>query len=270
MVLILLNLLLPDLKAFDGLLAVKERAPDTPIVVVSMIDSRKDVLHAIKLGADGYIPKSAPAIEFIDALEAVIAGQIYLPRELIRKGSERSQPSGSTSVQPCFAANCLRVLTPRRREVVDLIGDGLSNAEIAERLGILQHTVRRYVSHILDQLNLENRTQVALLAAQERAPDTPIDVDSMIDSREDVLHAANHLRALTRRQREVVDLIEGGLRNVEIAERLGISYSTVRMHVSKIMNQLNLKNRTQVALFAAQGATDGGFRRRVQLASMEA
>ncbi len=249
-----------------------------------MIDSREDVLHAIELGADGYIPKSASAIEFVGALETVIAGQIYLPPELFRKDYERSQPSCSSSAQPCFAANRPRVLTWRQREVVDLIRGGLGNAEIAERLGISKQTVRMHVSRILKQQNLENRTQVALLAVQERTPDTPIIVDTMIDSREDVLHAANRPRVLTWRQREVVDLIRDGLGNAEIAERSGISESTVKVHVSQILNQLNLKNRTQVALFAVQERDesqpkdlikarmeaellskvgDGGFRRRV-------
>lgn len=163
--LILLDLLMPGMEAFDGLTALHERAPSTPIVVISMIESRKDVLHAIELGAHGFIPKSAQPAEVLEALRIVLSGQVYLPPSLLLKSSADKVRPAVRAVR-MSAQKRLSVLTGRQREVADLLGQGMTNAQIAVALGLSESTVRLHVSTILDKLDLTNRTQVALLAAQ--------------------------------------------------------------------------------------------------------
>ena len=164
--LVLLDLMMPRMDAFDGLIAVRDAAPSTPIVIVSMIESRKDVLRVIELGAHGFIPKAADTDEMVAALRAVMSGQVYLPPGLLLKSDESRGVKPTAQANRASAEQRLSVLTGRQREVAELLGQGLTNAQIAEHLDLSESTVRLHVSTILDKLSLSNRTQVALLAAQ--------------------------------------------------------------------------------------------------------
>lgn len=172
--LVLLDLMMPGMDAFEGLVAMRDAAPNTPIVIVSMIESRKDVLQAIELGAHGFIPKAADPAEMVEALRAVMAGQVYLPPALLLKTNDSKGVKQSTKTSRVSAEQRLSVLTGRQREVAELLGQGMTNAQIAENLGLSESTVRLHVSTILDKLDLSNRTQVALLAAQTTDPDSGI------------------------------------------------------------------------------------------------
>jgi two-component system, NarL family, nitrate/nitrite response regulator NarL len=169
--LVLLDLMMPGMDAFDGLVAMRDAAPNTPIVIVSMIESRKDVLRAIELGAHGFIPKAADPDEMVNALRAVMDGQVYLPPALLLKSDESRGVKPTAQASRVSAEERLSVLTGRQREVAELLGQGLTNAQIAEHLELSESTVRLHVSTILDKLDLSNRTQVALLAAQIADPD---------------------------------------------------------------------------------------------------
>mgnify|MGYP002630937865 CR=1 FL=1 len=164
--LVLLDLMMPGMDAFDGLVAMREAVPNTPIVIVSMIESRKDVLRAIELGANGFIPKAADPDEMVNALRAVMDGQVYLPPALLLKSDKVRGVKPTAKASRVSAEQRLSVLTGRQREVAELLGQGLTNAQIAEHLALSESTVRLHVSTILDKLSLSNRTQVALLAAQ--------------------------------------------------------------------------------------------------------
>lgn len=164
--LILLDLLMPGMDAFEGLAALRERVPDVPVVVVSMIEDRKDVLRAIDLGALGYVPKTAPPEELLEALRRVLAGDVYLPPSVLTRPPAEAGPRAVSARTGVGSPEQLSVLTPRQREVVGLLGQGMTNAQIASELGLSESTVRLHVSTILDRLNLNNRTQVALLAAR--------------------------------------------------------------------------------------------------------
>ena len=156
--LILLDLVLPDGNALDGFRELRDACPDALIVVVSMIEDRKTILHAIDLGASGYIPKTMSRDDMIKALHAVLEGEVYLPRTLlaIEEGAmPRSAPAAS-----------LAVLTHRQQEVLALVAQGKTNAQIAQALGMTDATVRLHVSGILKRLGLTNRTQAALYVAK--------------------------------------------------------------------------------------------------------
>jgi DNA-binding NarL/FixJ family response regulator len=167
--LILLDLLMPGREAMDGLAAVRAACPDVPIVVMSMVEDRRAVLRTIDSGAQGYIPKTASASEILKALRQILQGEIYLPRSLLERGQQTGQPQ-STDWQQTQSAALLRLqqLTDRQRDVLALLGQGLSNAAIADALKVSENTVRLHVSAILSRLGLSNRTQAALFSAQGR------------------------------------------------------------------------------------------------------
>ena len=161
--LITVDLVMPDSEPFAGLGALRSAAPEIPVVVLSVIEQRRDVIRAIELGAMGYIPKAATAEEIVLGLRQVLDGNIYVPRSLLSQG-EAARPATS----PSAAADNRRLveaLTQRQKEVFELLAQGKSNPEIARELGVSAHTVRIHISAILRALGVSNRTQAAVLAA---------------------------------------------------------------------------------------------------------
>ncbi len=164
--LLLADLVVPGGDGFNGIAAVRERAPALPIVVISMVEDRDDVLRAIDLGALGFVPKSAQPGEFLKALRMVLSGEMYLPPSIM-KASAADKDRKSVRARPAVSQSELNaLLTPRQCEVLTKLARGMTNAQIAADMSLKESTVRVYVSVILDRLNLSNRTQAALMAAQ--------------------------------------------------------------------------------------------------------
>ncbi len=162
--LVLLDLLMPEMDPFAGIQAIRECAPAVPLVVMSIIDHRPDVLHAIERGAMGFIPKTSTKEEFLYALRRVLSGEIWIPRE--EMGSYHTQPSVSRLVESRSGGDDpFEQLTARQRDVLKLIAQGHSNADIAQELGLSQHTVKLHVSGVLKTLKASNRTEAAMMVA---------------------------------------------------------------------------------------------------------
>lgn len=154
--LVLLDLRMPGMDGFAGIGAFRRRLPSAPIVVLSASEDSNDVFQALAAGANGYLAKSASATTILDALRLVLVGGIYVPRELVSGADNMPEP------EPPVEA--LR-LTTRQSEVLGLIADGLSNKEVAYRLGTSEGTIKAHVTAIMRQLGVRNRVQM-LLAAQ--------------------------------------------------------------------------------------------------------
>lgn len=161
--LITVDLVMPGCDPFTGLSRLRTRAPEVPVVVLSVIEQRRDVIRAIELGAMGYIPKAASSDEIVHGVRQVLDGNIYVPRALLNQPDAVEVPSSPSA----FADNrrLVETLTQRQREVFELLAKGKSNPEIARDLGVSAHTVRIHISAILRALGVSNRTQAAVLAA---------------------------------------------------------------------------------------------------------
>ncbi len=149
--LVLLDLGLPDVDGLDLLTQLREQFPATGVAVFSGSTRASDVRAALDRGAQGYIPKSASRDELLAALQQVLAGELFVPPALL----EAADAITSTH------------LTPRQREVAELLVRGLTNREIGDVLGIRMGTVKNYVEAILSVLEVSNRTE-AVLALVER------------------------------------------------------------------------------------------------------
>jgi len=149
--LVLLDLGLPDVDGLDLLSDLRVRYPATGVAVFSGSTRASDVRAALDRGAQGYIPKSASREELIEALQKVLEGELFVPPALL----EAAEAITSTH------------LTPRQREVAELLVRGLTNREIGDVLGIRMGTVKNYVEAILAVLEVSNRTE-AVLALVER------------------------------------------------------------------------------------------------------
>ncbi|WP_299396961.1 response regulator transcription factor [Pelagibius sp.] len=168
--LILLDLLMPGMKRFEGLRAMRECLPQVPVVVMSAIEDRDEILRCIEAGAMGYIPKSSQSDEVESALQTVLAGGVAFPRRLLEQRSSAKKQAVYAFGNEKSIEDVSGALTKRQFQVYKLLGQGMSNAQVAEALGLSEHTVRVHVSAIVKRLNLDSRTQAAIsAAAQARA-----------------------------------------------------------------------------------------------------
>ncbi len=154
--LVLLDLTLPDASGLKTLIPICQLLKDIPIVIISAIEDRKLIAHAINGCASGYIPKSASKSEIKNALTLVLSGSVYIPSVVLDVSSANPQQE---EVQPVS-------LTKRQNEVILLLAQGLANKQIASHLNIAETTVRVHVSDILHLLNAKNRTEAVIIAQQ--------------------------------------------------------------------------------------------------------
>jgi DNA-binding NarL/FixJ family response regulator len=154
----------------DGIEATRHLAgPDSPspakILIVTTFNVDEYVYEALRAGASGFILKDAPPPELVNAVRTVARGESLLApavtRTLIGRFAERVRPSAAP---PSPERERLKVLTPREHEVLLLISEGLSNAEIAAELVLSPETVKTYVSRILTKLDLRDRVQAVVYA----------------------------------------------------------------------------------------------------------
>jgi DNA-binding NarL/FixJ family response regulator len=159
--LVLLDLRMPGVNGFEGLLTLRSRFASTPVVIISALEDAQLVGEALALGAAGFIPKSTPRHEIVRALNLVAAGEIYVPPHL--RHSPTASPADRVDAE---LAQRLTSLTPQQRKVLGLLGTGKLNKEIAYELDIAETTVKAHVSSILHKLNVYSRTQAVVMAGR--------------------------------------------------------------------------------------------------------
>ncbi len=155
--LILLDLNMPGMDGFEGFNRLQHVAPDTPIAVLSGSIDPSDVSQALAHGAAGYIPKTTAGTTLVNALQIILAGEIYVPPALMTAQAARGG-SRETRTVP---------LADRQMDVLKALAEGLTNKEIARRLGIAEITVKVHLQSIYRKLGVSNRTE-ALAAALNR------------------------------------------------------------------------------------------------------
>jgi DNA-binding NarL/FixJ family response regulator len=161
---ILLDLEMPEGDGVAALERLREAGTEARAIVFTAYDTDERILRSLRAGARGYLLKGASRGEIFDAIRTVHSGGSLLQpgvttRLLEHMSRERAQP------EP---------LTPREREVLELISQGLSNSEIAERLFVTERTVKFHVSSILAKLGADNRTEAVAVATRQgliRMPD---------------------------------------------------------------------------------------------------
>jgi DNA-binding NarL/FixJ family response regulator len=159
---VLMDIRMPTL---DGLAATEQlRArPDPPeVIVLTTFDADEHVLRALRAGASGFLLKHTPPAEILRAISRVAAGEPILSPTVTRQLI--AHLSDTAAARQRHATTALDQLSEREREVAIAVGRGKSNAEIAGELFMSVATVKAHISRILTKLDLNNRTQVALLA----------------------------------------------------------------------------------------------------------
>jgi NarL family two-component system response regulator LiaR len=157
---ILMDLVMPKLDGIEAIRRIKIKLPDVQILALTSFAADDKVFPAIKAGALGYLLKDSDPEDLITAIKNVQRGQPFLHPSIARKVLEElSHPTGNPPTPD--------PLTEREVEVLQLVGQGISNQEIAERLVISEATVRTHIGNILLKLHLANRVQAALYALRK-------------------------------------------------------------------------------------------------------
>ena len=152
---VLMDLEMPALDGIEAIRRLREANPAVQVVVLTAFDTDERIVGALQAGAQGYLLKGAPRAEIFTAIRTVSAGgallQPVIATKLLRQVREAEHPDA---------------LTPREKEVLDLVAAGLANGEIAENLSITERTVKFHVSSLLSKLGAKNRTQAVRLARE--------------------------------------------------------------------------------------------------------
>lgn len=157
--LVLLDLNMPGMNGLSGVLTLRNQFPAAPVVVVSAHEDPKLVRDVIRCGVSGFIPKSTPRNGIAAALRQIMDGGVYLPPDF-----EGDTPDGDTEATEI--ARRLSSLTPQQLRVLELLGTGKLNKEIAFELNIAETTVKAHVSAILQKLKVYSRTQAVVFAGR--------------------------------------------------------------------------------------------------------
>jgi DNA-binding NarL/FixJ family response regulator len=152
--LILLDLHVPGMSGFIGLMMLRSAHPTIPVVVVSAAEDPATIQRSLDYGASGFVPKSAPIGQVGEAIQAVLDGQVWVP-----------DGAGIDEAEAAMAERVVN-LTPQQMRVFAGIAEGKLNKQIAWEMAISEQTVKDHVSVILRKLGASNRTQAILLASQ--------------------------------------------------------------------------------------------------------
>ena len=156
---VMLDLEMPEMDGVETLQRLREDDPDIRVIVFTAFDTDERILAAVQAGAQGYLLKGAPRDQIFQAVRVVHSGDSLLQPVIASKLLRQvSQTADST--------DALGSVTPRESEVLNLLGQGLQNKEIAVQLRISERTVKFHVGSILSKLNAGNRTEAVTIAVQ--------------------------------------------------------------------------------------------------------
>lgn len=158
---VLMDLNMPIMSGVEATRVIAASHPASRVLVLTTYDAEVWVLDAIRAGASGYLLKDAPRERLIEAIKGTADGKTHLDPGVA--GELLARVASSSALAPTTVTD---ELSTRELDVLRLLGRGLSNAAIAEQLFLSEGTVRNYVSSILTKLDLDDRTQAAVLAVR--------------------------------------------------------------------------------------------------------
>ena len=156
--LILLDLNMPGVRGFSGLMYLRAQYPSVPIVVVSANDDPTVIRRCMDLGTSGFIPKTLGIEEMRAAIKRVLEGGVWTPPDV--------DLSAGADTETANLMARLASLTPQQVRVLMMLSQGLLNKQIAYELSVSEATVKAHVSAILQKLGVESRTQAVITAAK--------------------------------------------------------------------------------------------------------
>ena len=160
---ILMDIFMPGCSGLEAMVVIRQKLPDIRVLIITISEREDDLFQALRLGAQGYLLKSASIIEVVEAVKRTAAGEAMLsPHIATRLVAEFREKADEPR------------LSARETEVLNLLGEGMTNTEIANRLFITESTVRTYLQRLLDKLHLKNRAEATAYAARHQLISKPL------------------------------------------------------------------------------------------------
>lgn len=160
---VIMDITLPDMSGIEATRKIKESHPDVSIVALTIHEDEQYFFEMLQAGAAGYVPKRAAPDDLIDAIHAAYEDEIYLypslAKTLVEDFLERTHLDNDEA--------SLDVLTPREKEVLELLAKGNSNEKIADLLSISKHTVARHRENLMRKLEIHNRSELVKYAIRK-------------------------------------------------------------------------------------------------------
>jgi DNA-binding NarL/FixJ family response regulator len=160
--LVLMDVRMPVIDGRAATRSIRQQFPDVTVLVLSTFDDDQYISDSIRAGAKGYLLKDMPAEELVQAIRMAHRGYTQIAPGLMEKLMASAPIPQTTEANKPLPTQVS--LTPREQEVLQLIGNGSTNREIAQQLYISEGTVKTHVTHLFDRLNLRNRAQLAIYA----------------------------------------------------------------------------------------------------------
>jgi DNA-binding NarL/FixJ family response regulator len=154
---LVLDLWMPELSGIEVCAEVRARFGDVHVLILTVSEQEPDLLAALRVGAAGYLLKDMPPAELVEAVLLAGAGDPRIPATMAGRVLSEVDARSMGAIED---------LSPREREVLELMAQGLRNREIAERLFLSEATVKTHVRHLLDKLRLRNRAEAAAFATR--------------------------------------------------------------------------------------------------------
>ena len=156
--LVLLDLTMPGVRGFSGLMYLRAQYPGVPVIVVSANDDPAAIRRCMEFGASGFIPKTLGTEPMRGAIQRILSGGVWTPPDV-------DLSAGSDAETAALMAR-MATLTPQQVRVLMMLSEGLLNKQIAYQLSVSEATVKAHVSAILQKLGVESRTQAVIAAAK--------------------------------------------------------------------------------------------------------
>jgi DNA-binding NarL/FixJ family response regulator len=155
---LLIDIKMPILNGLEVTKIIKEKYPLIKVIILSVSDHVEDLFTAIQYGAQGYLLKSMDPDDWLNYLHSIIEGSNSAVRSLAGKLFYQFRDRGPLKIPDSSS------LTPREKEILVLVSEGLTNKQVAEQLYIAENTVKNHIKNLLQKLDLENRVQLASYA----------------------------------------------------------------------------------------------------------
>jgi DNA-binding NarL/FixJ family response regulator len=152
---VLMDIQLPDISGIQCTAQLKQLMPSVQIIMVTVYEDTDRIFNALRVGACGYLLKRCTPEELLAAIREVRQGGAPMSREIARKVISSFQ-------EPLAAAANVEDLSPREREILELLSQGYANKEIADRVGVSDGTVRWHLRHVYHKLHVRSRTEAVL------------------------------------------------------------------------------------------------------------
>jgi DNA-binding NarL/FixJ family response regulator len=163
----LLDLGLRNRSSLNLMKVIKKSFPDTKVIMMDLIPMQSDVFEFVQAGASGFILKDATINDFLNTIRSVAKGRQILPPNLTGSLFSQIVEHAVNETNPSILRDSV-VMTKRERQVIELISDGNTNKEIAQKLHISTYTVKSHVHNILEKLTLRTRVQIAKYSHESR------------------------------------------------------------------------------------------------------